>query len=339
MKIIFFVYSNSYRDHGFNNFHATGFLGSFLILNLKRNSLAYRLILSLRRFFKKNIMLLSADADPIILDKSMGFNFWFNEPNEIERISPANLALKNNLFFFEYPYEHITVDKFTLYPCRLEKNDKKNSEVKIVYISEMNAKFSDEALKFWAENKVNLLKDISEIESKHANNKYYYQIESTKLYIEVKRLIRMEMVKLLKQDYGDKFLLVGRDWGELGLESVNINYDRSFRRDIYKNNICVDFGAQCGTSIFYQRSSEIIESGGLLVQAIQMDDPRNQNLISNANKFSSYIQLHSILDILLFDVAEFNRRLAYQSAQFPDQLMEEELLKLWHNGLSNYLRR
>jgi hypothetical protein len=199
-------------------------------------------------------MVISCDADPLIKEKSIGYNIWFNEPDEVERLSNEGRHLENNLFFFRYPFEPKKIQKFTLYPCRLKRQKPDDRLTKIIYISEIDTNFAQESLKLWEINKNKLLEDLSCLESGELNLGVQSSGVETRIYIDLKRLIRMELVIKLKEVYGDRFILVGKDWKKIGLKSIDINYDRSFRRYLYGGNIAVDFGAQCGSAIFYQRS-------------------------------------------------------------------------------------
>ena len=49
------------------------------------------------------------------------------------------------------------------------------------------------------------------------------------------------------------------------------NFNINYVKDLYKGNICLDFGSAEGSSSLYSRSNQIIESGGLILQSKQCD--------------------------------------------------------------------
>ena len=59
------------------------------------------------------------------------------------------------------------------------------------------------------------------------------------------------------------------------------NYDYKYLKKLYKGNICLDLGSVEGSSSFYPRSNQIIESGGLILQNKQSDFQKEWESLKN----------------------------------------------------------
>ena len=95
-------------------------------------------------------------------------------------------------------------------------------------------------------------------------NQYIY-------YRKFKLLLRFEIVNYLKNNFDNKFVLIGDDWVKYDMKSVPSNFDSKYIRGLYQGNICLDLGSIEGSSSLYSRSNQIIESGGLIIQSRQID--------------------------------------------------------------------
>ena len=91
------------------------------------------------------------------------------------------------------------------------------------------------------------------------------------IYIDIKSLVRNELVNELEKILKEKFILVGTNWKEIYPNALESNYSDKFVENIYQGNVCVDFGSKNSQKCIYPRSCKIIESGGLLFQSIHQD--------------------------------------------------------------------
>ena len=115
------------------------------------------------------------------------------------------------------------------------------------------------------------------------------------------------------------FILIGDGWKSLGFTNHETSSEKSKRVKLYSGSICLDFGSKSGSNSLYQRSIEIIESGGILLQALHPDsqDVFGSNLSQLIN-YSSTEELNSKLTEIASDVALRNRILESLSLKFSD---------------------
>ena len=82
----------------------------------------------------------------------------------------------------------------------------------------------------------------------------------------LKSLLRLELIKIIKENFRGRCLLIGSELKEIYPDAINSKFEKNFLKKYYKGNLCVDFLAKDGEEALYPRSIEIIESGGILVQ-------------------------------------------------------------------------
>ena len=81
---------------------------------------------------------------------------------------------------------------------------------------------------------------------------------------------RLEFVTILKKNFGSNFHLYGPDWANWGLDCFPV--DKAADDDKYRNAfISVDFGSTLVDTSIYQRTQQILSSGGRLLQLRQTD--------------------------------------------------------------------
>ena len=126
------------------------------------------------------------------------------------------------------------------------------------------------------------------------------------------------MVKSLKakQEYKSKIRLFKKYSKKYFEDSVPIVTDHEFDLlkigHLYNGNICLDLGSKWGSNIFYPRSVEIIENGGLLFQSEQLNSSREFYDLGAINKFSSQDQLVKELRNLLSNSEIFYEKIDKQ---------------------------
>lgn len=78
---------------------------------------------------------------------------------------------------------------------------------------------------------------------------------------------RLYFVKELKKHYGDWFELRGIGWEDYKIDAKSIGYDKKIINQRYlKAGICLDFLSQYSNNCLYERSINILNSGGILIQ-------------------------------------------------------------------------
>ena len=88
---------------------------------------------------------------------------------------------------------------------------------------------------------------------------------------------------------------------------LNSNYSIKENKKIYKGNICLDLGCNEGSSSFYSRSNQIIESGGLIIQSKQMDSNEKWGQLSKDIIFKDFNNLNFIINEVLNDYHNANK--------------------------------
>ena len=160
----------------------------------------------------------------------------------------------------------------TFYPTLINRN-KINQDFKFVYISENKEITNVKSLKIWREHKDKILDNLELIDKESFWDDMIYKKEeiTQKVYIDVKSLIRLELVNELMKILDNKLILVGSNWKNICPYALPSNYSNEYVESIYKGNVCVDFGSKNSSRCIYPRTSKIIESGGLLFQSIHSD--------------------------------------------------------------------
>ena len=78
---------------------------------------------------------------------------------------------------------------------------------------------------------------------------------------------RLYFVKELKKYYGDWFELLGIGWEKYNIEAKSIGYNKKIINQRYiRAGICLDFLSQFSNNCLYERSINILNSGGILIQ-------------------------------------------------------------------------
>ena len=295
MKIIYFAFKNRYRKKDLNNFLKTRKYGNFFVINFSG---------PLKHYFAKFLNIInigkaiSCDGRPLIPNKKKGYNFYMRGTN---LNIPSNLTTyDNNIVTIKHTLLQ-NKNIFQIYPIDLDKNKIKKN-LKIVYVSSINLEFETDKKKFWEENKEKILEDFTIIDNKKflvskLNDKNLYEINS--YYRAIKSYLRFEIVSYLKKKLKEKFLLIGDDWKKYSFDALNSNYNIKQNKKIYKENICLDLGCIEGSSSFYSRSNQIIESGGLIIQSKQMDGIEKWGQLSKDIIFKDFNSLNFIIDKIL----------------------------------------
>ena len=198
------------------------------------------------------------------------FRLWWNTPEEL---APTDLD-RSPLMVCGNPIRAMPRCQF--YPVLQEVHRSEPSQFgssRAVYMSEVELPtdpFVRSAWEVWREALVEDLALVTTTDFWDKNFTEQGEAARYAIYRGFNNLIRHACVQALL-DAGVPVTLYGRQWQALGIASADNLYDAAERRRIYRGNLCLDFGSKAGSDSLYQRSIEIIENGGLLIQARRAD--------------------------------------------------------------------
>ena len=269
MKYLIFIFKRRFRQKTLNNFLSVKKVKNVHVLNLS-GPILYLVGKFLYFFIKsKKVVFISCDGQDYLYRESNSINLWMG--GTTHKVPDKYKKYKNNFF----PCTTLFSDNtklLTFFPTNIYQS-KMNNEYKFVYISENKKVENKKSLKIWKENKKKILNDLSLIDDikfwkkfNDINNEMRQSI-----YVDIKSLIRIELVKVLNVTLKDKFLLVGSNWKKYFPNALEDNYSNKYLENLYRGNICIDFGSKQSERCIYSRSCKIIESGGLLFQSINKD--------------------------------------------------------------------
>jgi len=288
------VFAAKYRYSQLNSCLRYFKSGNMIIFSTK----SYFVFKFLFFFFKNKTVPIFCDGKTIKGKYKKFYHLWFNTVNEIEndRIKDDKdlfLCLdpkkENNLFL-------LTPKLKTSFILKL------NSNSKIIYISEVNIKVNSNVDKFWLKNRdeilqsLDLINDVSYLKDIFFDGNEQGYIN----YMQLKNLLRYELINLVNKYFKKNLFLVGKDWKNLGFNSKVVQYNTNFRKKSYVNSICLDFGAKSGSNSLYPRTIEILENKGYLLQAQQIDSAIiKKDIPDNYDTFKSSNELLEKLNSLL----------------------------------------
>jgi len=336
MKLIFFAFKARYRKMLFNNFLQNNIYGKYIVINLggpfKHYIAKFFSLLGIGRS-------ISCDGNPQISNISKGINFW--SKNSLH-LKDGKTKFNNN--FSAINNNHITRnDIFQIYPVNIFKSRLKKNP-KIIFISRMNTNVTQEEKCIWDINKVRLLENFHLIDDVDYWKKNILntddEIKKYTIYIKLKLLLRYEIIKLLKNRFGERMDIIGNDWNNYPIKSIDSpdigSKDYSLKNiyNIYRENICLDLGSLVGSTSLYHRSIQIIEAGGLIIQSTQSDSKaiwkslHDKLVFNNINE--GILMIEKILYDELYSSILFNE--IYNKFNKSEKLMEQSLDKIFSNS-------
>jgi len=295
MKLIFFAFKHRYRYKDLNNFLHSRVYGKYFLLNLGG---PFRHLIA-KILLKTNFgFAISCDARPLIKSKKSGINFFIRGTN---LNIPSNFRhLNNNFVSIKNPFKE-EKNIFQIYPLNIDYS-KINNQPKIIFIGSANIDINDQQKILWEKCKKEVLSDFTILDKKKFWEKYLNKntIEDIFIYYkQFKLLLRLEIVKYLKNKFNENFILIGDDWKNFSINSLSSNFNINYINKLYKGNICLDFGSAEGSSSLYPRSNRIIEAGGLILQSKQSDSMDIWGNLENQITFKNYNDLEIIIKKLL----------------------------------------
>ena len=295
MKLIFFAFKHRYRYKDLNNFLHSRVYGKYFLLNLGGpfKHLIAKILLKINFGFA-----ISCDARPLIKSKKSGINFFIRGTN---LNIPSNFRhLDNNFVSIKSPFKK-EKNIFQIYPLNIN-HSKINNQPKIIFIGSASIDINDQQKILWKKCKKEVLSDFTILDKKNFWEKYLDKNSIGDIfnyYKQFKLLLRLEIVKFLKNKFNEQFILIGDDWTNFSINSLSSNFNPNYIKRLYKGNICIDFGSAEGSSSLYTRSNGIIESGGLILQSKQIDSMDIWGSLENKITFKNYNDLEIIIQKLL----------------------------------------
>ena len=329
MKLVFFAFKHRYRYKDLNNFLYSRLYGKYFLLNLGGpfKHFVAKILLNTNFGFA-----ISCDARPLIKNKKSGINFFIRG---INLNIPTNFRhLDNNFVSIKNPFVE-EKNIFQIYPINITYS-KINREPKIIFIGGANIDINNEQKTLWGKCKNEVLNDFTILDKKSFWKKYLGENNIKNIFIFYKKfklLLRYEIIKYLKKNFDEKFILIGDDWKNYSINSLPSNFNPNYIKRLYKSNICLDFGSAEGSSSLYSRSNGIIEAGGLILQSKQIDSTDIWGNLENKITFKNFNDLEVIINKFLNNEDLSNDILLNISKNFENSknLIEKNFDKIFKN--------
>ena len=333
MKYLIFIFKRRFRQETLNNFLSVKKIKDVQILNLS-GPILYFLGKFLYFFFKsKKIIFISCDGLDYLYRESNSINLWMG--GTTYKIPDKYRKYKNNFVSASTLFTNES-KLLTFFPTNINQV-KMNNDYKFVYISENRNVENQNSLKIWKENKDRFLNDLSLIDDMKfwkktidINNE-----NGQSFYIDIKSLIRFELVKVLISTLKDKFILVGSNWKKYYPNALDNNYSVKYIENLYRGNICIDFGSKNSEKCIYPRSCKIIESGGLLFQGINKDSKEIFKNLFDKTCFISLQDMKEKISFFLNNSDQIDNFLITQQKNFETDEFNYKTIKKVENFINN----
>ena len=109
--------------------------------------------------------------------------------------------------------------------------------------------------------------------------------------------------------------------------ALDSNYSTKYIENIYKGNVCIDFGSKNSEKSIYPRSCKIIESGGLLFQSIHQDSKDIFKDLFSKTCFISLEDMKEKINYFLKNSNELEKYLLMQHNNFKTDDLNYKTLK------------
>ena len=314
MKYLIFIFKRRFRRSALNNFLLVKQIKNINVINLSGPFL-YHVGKILYFFLKsKKIIFISCDGLDYLYRETNSINLWmggttYKIPEKYKKFK-NNFVSASSLFTDE-------AKLLTFFPVNI-RSTKINENYKFVYISENKKIENKDSLKIWNDNKDKILSDLSLID----NVEFWKKIIDLKdekgqgFYVDIKSLIRFELVGVLNDYLKKRFVLVGSNWKKYYPTAIESNYSDRFSEKLYRGNVCIDFGSKNSEKSIYPRSCKIIESGGLLFQSINKDSENIFKSLFNKTCFFSLQDMKDKISFFLKNSGQINDLLIAQQKNF-----------------------
>ncbi len=332
MKYLIFIFKHRFRRSSLNNILRCKKIKQTRIVNLSGpffsffGKILYYLIRS------KKVVFISCDGLDYLKREKNSINFWMG--GTTEKIVDKFKKFQNN---FVAASTVFTDDSKLLifYPTLIKKN-KFNKNFKFVYISENKIIENSKSLKIWDDNKESILKNLQLLNDINFW-KNLVEIKTDpvqKIYIDIKSLVRNELVNELNKILKEKFILIGSNWKKKYPNALESNYSDNFVENIYQGNICIDFGSKNSQKCIYPRSCKIIESGGLLFQSIHQDSKDIFKDLFSKTCFTSVQDMREKIDYFLKNSEKLETLFLKQQNNFESDDLNYKTIKKIENFIN-----
>lgn len=329
MRYLIFIFKHRFRKKSLNNILKCKKIKNVRIVDLSGPFWSY--IGKILYFFirSKKIVFISCDGLDFLFREKNSINFWMGGTSE--KILEKYQKFKNN---FVAASTIFTDDsKLLIFYPTLIKKERFRKNFKFVYVSENRSIASKKSIEIWQNCKNDILKNLDLLNKEN----FWLNVLDMKtdpvqqIYIDIKSLVRNELVEELNRTLKEKFILVGTNWKKKYPNAIENNYSNKFIENIYKGNICVDFGSKNSEKSIYPRSCKIIESGGLLFQSIHKDSKNLFNDLFFKTCFFSKEDMKEKINYLLNNTSEVENFFTMQQNIFNNEDLNYQTIKKIEN--------
>ena len=329
MKYLIFIFKRRFRQKTLNNFLFIKRVKNVYVLNLS-GPILYLIGKFLYFFLRsKRVIFISCDGQDYLYREANSINLWMG--GTTHKVPDKYKKYKNNFVSASSLFSDKT-KLLTFFPTNIYQGQM-NNEYKFVYISENKKVENKKSLKIWKENKDQILNDLSLIDNIEFWEKFV-DIKSEmgqNFYVDIKSLIRIELVRALNSTLKDKFILVGSNWKKHYPNALEDNYSNKYIENLYRGNICIDFGSKNSEKCIYPRSCKIIESGGLLFQSINKDSKEIFKNLLGKTCFVSIQDMKEKISFFLKNSDQINNLLITQQKNFESEDFNYRTIKKIEN--------
>ena len=325
MKYLIFIFKHRFRRNSLNNILKCKKINQTHVIDLS-GPLLYFLGKLLYFFIRsRKVVFISCDGLDFLKRETNSINFWLGGTSE--KIQEKYRKFKNNFVMGSTVFTDDT-KILTFYPILIKKS-KLNFDFKFVYISENKEITNNKSIKIWEEYKNAILDNLDLIDKKH----FWKGIVDVKkepvqkIYIDIKSLIRLELVNELIKILDDRLILIGSNWKSIYSKALSSNYSNEYIENVYRGNICVDFGSKNSDKCIYPRTSKIIESGGLLFQSIHSDSKDIFKGLFEKTCFTSVEDMKKKIFFFIKNSNQTNELLIKQQNNFENEELNYKTLK------------
>jgi hypothetical protein len=269
MYFVIFLFKSRYRYLALNNLVKSKLNKNLFIINLSGPILFLLGYLLYKILISKRFLFVSCDGNPFLKDRSRSVNLWMGGTNF--KIFKNYRQFKNN----KVVASNIFSDRsylMQLYPENFASSFLKK-DFKFIFLSKVERQIDSDVIHLWKKNKHIILKKFSLVDNINFwKNNFKENIDNKareNKYIQLKLLLRKELIIQFYSKFKKNFLVIGSDWTKYIGTAIKDIYDLKVLKKYYEGNICIDLGAKDGDEIFYPRSIQVMENGGLFLQAKQ----------------------------------------------------------------------
>lgn len=332
MKYLIFIFKHRFRRNSLNNILKCKKINQTHIIDLSGPLLYF--FGKLLYFFirSRKVVFISCDGLDFLKRETNSINLWLGGTSE--KIQEKYRKFKNNFVMGSTVFTDDT-KILTFYPTLIKKN-KLNFDFKFVYVSENKEITNYKSIKIWEKYKNTILDNLNLIDKKH----FWKDIVDEKkdpvqqIYIDIKSLIRLELVSELIKTLDDRLILIGSNWKKLYSKAIPSNYSNEYIESVYKGNICVDFGSKNSDKCIYPRTSKIIESGGMLFQSIHSDSKDIFKDLFEKTCFTSVEDMKEKIFFFIKNLKQTNEFLVKQQNNFKNEELNYKTLKKIENFIN-----